>query len=122
MFICKASARVLHVYVIIACNLKRKFMWHNSVEYWVCYSMLCCDRTKVFPRVVWPIMSGWGHYDIVSELSKASEECHFPACGWQGNATNWYHGRGMLHLGSEFVHSYYTPTRVVNILKLLLEL
>jgi hypothetical protein len=32
-FLCKASARVLYVYVIIACILKRKFMWRRSVEY-----------------------------------------------------------------------------------------
>jgi hypothetical protein len=33
-------------------------MWHNSVEYWVCYSMFCNERTKVFPRVAWPD-HGW---------------------------------------------------------------
>jgi hypothetical protein len=31
-FICKDSARVLYVYVIIACSLKRKLMCHRSVE------------------------------------------------------------------------------------------
>ena len=58
MFKCKSSARVFHVYVIIACSLKRKFMWHRLVEYCVCYSMFRNERTKVFPHVAWPD-HGW---------------------------------------------------------------
>jgi hypothetical protein len=57
-FLCKYFARVLYVYVIIACSLKRKFMWHKSVEYWVCYSMFYSERKEVFPCVAWP-SHGW---------------------------------------------------------------
>jgi hypothetical protein len=35
-----------------------RFMWHSSVEYWVCYSMFRSERTKVFPHVAWP-GHGW---------------------------------------------------------------
>jgi hypothetical protein len=52
-FICKSSTRVLYVYVQVACSLKRKFMWHSLVEYWVCYHMFHNKRMKVFPRVTW---------------------------------------------------------------------
>jgi hypothetical protein len=74
-FICKASARVLYVYVIIACSLKRKLMWHSSVEYWVCYNMFRSKRTKVFSRVTWPLKAR-NVTSTVSELTKASEEWH----------------------------------------------
>jgi hypothetical protein len=33
---------------------KRKFMWHSSVDYWVCYHMFCSKRMEVFPRIAWP--------------------------------------------------------------------
>jgi hypothetical protein len=38
----------------VACSLKRKFMWHSSVDYWVCYRMFHSKRMKAFPRVAWP--------------------------------------------------------------------
>jgi hypothetical protein len=53
MIICKSSARVLYVYVLVACSLKSKFMWHSSVDYWVCYCMFCSKGMKEFPRVAW---------------------------------------------------------------------
>jgi hypothetical protein len=53
-FIRKASARVLYVYVIIVGSLKRKTMWHSSVEYWLCYNMFHSKRMKVFLFVAWP--------------------------------------------------------------------
>ena len=53
MFICKDSARVLYVYVLVAYSLKSKFMWYSSVDYWVCYRMICSKGTKAFPRVAW---------------------------------------------------------------------
>jgi hypothetical protein len=54
----KLPTRVLYVYAIIACSLKRKFVWHSSVEYWVCYVMFRSEIIKVFPRVAWP-SHGW---------------------------------------------------------------
>jgi hypothetical protein len=38
----------------VACSLKRKFMWHSSVDYWVCYRIFRSKRMKTFPRVAWP--------------------------------------------------------------------
>jgi len=56
---CKASASMLYVYVLVACNLKSKFRWHCLVNYWLCYYMFRNIRTKVFPRVAWPgLMAG----------------------------------------------------------------
>jgi hypothetical protein len=69
MFICKDSARVLYVYVIMACSLKIKFMWHSSVEYWVCYSMFRSERMKVFPRVAWPDHGWLGTLHLPSKIS-----------------------------------------------------
>jgi hypothetical protein len=66
---------VLYVYVIIACSLKRKFMWHSSIEYWVCYSMFRSERTKVFPRVAWP-GHGWSGmlHHATTESSTTSKQ------------------------------------------------
>jgi hypothetical protein len=60
MFICKASARVLYVYVLVACSLKSKFMWYSSVDYWVCYRMFHSKGMKAFPRVAWSDMLRMG--------------------------------------------------------------
>jgi hypothetical protein len=57
---------MLYVYVLVACSLKSKCMWHCLVDYWVCYGMFCSMGTKVFPRVAWTIMKA-------------------------GNVTNWCH-------------------------------
>jgi hypothetical protein len=53
MFRCKASVSVLYVYVLVACSLKSKLMWHCLVDYWVCYCMFRSMGTKVFPGVAW---------------------------------------------------------------------
>ena len=91
MFICKSSTRVLYVYVLDACSLKSKFMWHSSVEYWVCYRMFCSKRTKVFPRVAWPGLFKVGD---VTKWYQSMRDCSgvaFPQpVDGQGNITKWY--------------------------------
>jgi hypothetical protein len=54
LFMFKASTRILYVYVLATLYLKRKYRWHSSVDYWVCYRMFHSKGTKVFPTVAYP--------------------------------------------------------------------
>jgi hypothetical protein len=60
---------VLYVYVLVACSLKSKFMWHFLVYYWVCYCMFRSMGTKVFPRVSWPNLKAGNVIDWCQSMS-----------------------------------------------------
>jgi hypothetical protein len=59
-FIYKASARVLCVYVLIACSSKNLC---GIAQLDVGYVTVCStERMKEFSGVAWPDMGGWGHF------------------------------------------------------------
>jgi hypothetical protein len=83
MFRCKASASVLYVYVLVACRLKSKFMWHGLVDYWVCYCMFRSMGRKVFPRVAWPDLKAGNVTNWCQSMSGCSGVA-YPSLGLAG--------------------------------------
>jgi hypothetical protein len=88
MFICKASTRVLYVYALDACSLKSKFMWHSSIDYWVCYCMFHSKGMKKFPTVAWSRLKRLGILLTGVRAQEVSLEWRTPACGWPGERYN----------------------------------
>jgi hypothetical protein len=90
MFRCKASASVLYVYVLVACSLKSKFMWHCLVDYWVCYCMFRSMGMKVFPRVAWPSLMAGNVTDWCQSMSGFSGVAYPGLRLVGGIVTVWY--------------------------------
>jgi hypothetical protein len=65
-YVYSASARVLCVYILIACSLENLF---GIAQLDTGYVIVCStDRTKEFSGVAWLGMDGRGHYNMVSKL------------------------------------------------------
>jgi hypothetical protein len=69
------------VCICLNAHVDRNLCGIAQFGYW--YVTVCsAQRTYVFSGVAWPGMDDRGRYKMVSELIKASEQCHLWACWW----------------------------------------